>query len=604
MGSFLATLVLLSVPMLRPEASLPSAPDEPRVGGVCLTCPNFDFGPFTPTDTWQTHASALTGAGDCGWYAFDVVMGTHYTFKTCGPEGSASWDTVLELYDGSCGSWFARNDQGCVPGTGASTLDRDATFSGTALLKIRPFGTTATGPYTLAYRSSTATCATCVNPRGTITLTGPCTCVSGATSATCPSNYSTMMLVAGEMYEFTTCPLVCATASATLDTVLRVLGPGCTSAAFNDDLCSLAGNTTRSTLTYTATVTGEHVVQVGGRLFSNGTYAFGSYTLCVRQLGCAPTGIVLAPTSAATNTMNCSRTQDFAVAGSAAMALPVTWTWDVTPVAGGTAVPRSGTVTSSAPGGAATFRTTLTGRGTHSVRVVGRNTCGTATLLQDYLLEDRTRPVVIAPPGTSVECPTPPPPGVPRVRDNCDASPDVALTEVTTPGPCPSAYSVRRTWIATDDAGNASAPARQVVVVTDRVPPAITPDVTTAWCVFPPDHGRACFTFTDFTPLAADACPGPISWIFARLTHSEAALGACDPPDEEPDVEIAADGSSFCVRAERCVDDPLASPGRLYLVEAIATDACGNPSPITPIATILVPQDSADTSACRAPVPW
>jgi hypothetical protein len=218
-------------------------------------------------------------------------------------------------------------------------------------------------------------------------------------------------------------------------------------------------------------------------------------------------------------------------------------------------------------------------------------------------LTDATPPLVIPPASRIVECPGPPPVEAPRVRDSCDPAPVVAFSETITPGRCAGEQVVRREWIATDASGNASAPARQVLRVTDTTPPSIVPDMSVKACAYPPDHGRACFTQAGFAPVITDACSAP-RWYFARVTHDEAPLGACDPPDAEPDVEIADDGTSFCVRAERCIDDPGLSPGRSYLVEAIAVDACGNASGPVPVGVVLIPQDGTDTSACVVPAPW
>src|SRR5206468_1845338 len=67
--------------------------------------------------------------------------------------------------------------------------------------------------------------------------------------------------------------------------------------------------------------------------------------------------------------------------------------------------------------------------------------------------------------------------------DACDASPTLTFADVTTPGNCPQAKDVTRTWTATDHCGNSST-ASQVIHVVDTTAPAITapPEPTTIQC--------------------------------------------------------------------------------------------------------------------------
>jgi hypothetical protein len=576
----------------------PAARSEPQaIGGTCLTCPLVDFGPLTPTAAPQFSSDTLVGGTDCAWYSFRVTGGHSYEFSTCFPLAEPTLLAVVDPAD--CATVLATGIELCPAPSVGSVLRWDAQANGIIHVRVTPpTAASPGGPYTLGYQDLGALCESCPIPGGGLDVSSTsCNCLTGATDLDCPSDFYTIGLLAGETYELTTCPSVCNSASASFDTLLRIHSPACARLVSNDDSCPTPGWLTRSTVTFTATVSGAHRVEVGSP--GGGP---GSYSLCGRRLSCGLTQLAAEPPAGSTEPTGCSRTQDFALTIGPLAVLPVTYTWSVVPAAGHVAVPSRGTVASNAPGGAAAFRTRLSGLGTHVIRVTARNACGSSTIDLPYELSDRTPPYVVAPPGVSVECPAPPPDSQPRLRDGCD--PEVVMTEVRTAGPCPASWSLRRTWVATDDSGNSSAPVRQVVLVGDRTAPVITPSIAQSHCVFPPDHGRACFTFADFTPLASDACPGPLAWYFARVTHDEQPLGSCDPPDFVPDVEIAGDGTSFCIRAERCNDDPLAGPGRLYAVEAVAVDACGNASPITPIATILVPQDSSDTSACRTPEPW
>ena len=723
----------MELPGLEPRGSA-----EPKVGGTCLTCPNYDFGVFTPVTVYQTHASSLVpGVGDCAWYAFNVVAGNRYEFTLCNAPGSAAWDSVLEIYDPvtSCGTFLAKNDDcSTSPVIRQSTLLWDATFTGVAHLKLRGFSSTVGGTYILAYRNLGIVCETCANPNPvTLASAGSgCQCVSGSTDANCPSDYYVINLVAGESYRFTTCPAECASATASFDTKLRVWSPSCGFLIENDDACTTTGLTTRSTLNFTATVSGPHVIQITGRTLTsgsvlNGTYtmcwkrtsascascaagpylgtftplptclnhsgtvaacqdnwyqfvltagaqyewstcntvggcttgtstfdsiidlhdsgctmvatdddscgagrsklvytvptggggvyklhvrgkasATGSYTLTYRQLAQAcvpPTTLSIAPNTGNTGATNCSRTEIFAVSVDGSATLPMRYSWSIAPPLGGIATPSSGTVNSSAPAGAATFSSTLTREGTFAVTVTASNDCGSVTRTINYILVDNVRPTVTPPASVTVECTSVPGPGTPTVRDNCDPNPAVSFTQTTTPGTCPGNYVIRRQWVATDRSGNVSNPAVQIVTVRDRTPPVVTPDIAVKYCIYPPNHDVVCFDRTMFSPTVTDNCSNPVVWRFARITSSEEGLEPCGDGNQNPDVFVAADGQTFCVRSERCGNDPAMNDGRRYLVEATATDACGNTSAPMPIGFVLVPHDSADTSTCIYPTP-
>ena len=773
----------------------------PKIGGICLTCPNTDFGPFTPTPVWQTHSNSLATGTDCAWYSFNVTAGFHYTFKTCGPEGSAAWDTVLELYDTTCGAFIARNDQGCSPGSNASILQYDATYTGLVYLKVRPFSTTAPGPYTLAYITTGIICETCVSP-DPVPLAPPtatCQCVSNTTTSACPSDYYQVSLVAGETYEFTTCPLNCAAATATFDTILRIWEPvGCTSAGFNDDLCALAGSTTRSTLTYTPVLSGIYKIQVGGRLFTSGAISFGSYTMCYRRTsaacatcatgpyqlpantaptpicqnhtsavtacqdnwydflltagqtyefttcstgtcaagaasfdtvldlydGCAPlvatddngcgirstlvypvtttgtyrlhvrgsasatgsytltyrsigactppSSVSVSPASGAVSPGTCCRTETFSVSVDASASGPVTYSWTTSPDGG------AGVVVSPGGGGApANFSTTLCGAGVHVVSVTATNACGNVSTNQPYTLLDTQVPSLTVPPDASVPCNAVPPPGPAVATDNCTASPNVTFAEVRVNGPCPDTYELRRTWTATDASLNAtsrtqviqvsdtSAPTlvgvpadatvecnavptppgvtatdncdpapsvtfseatvagscpgnyvvqrtwtardrcnnvssmTQVLTVVDTQPPNVVPSATQLACLWPPNHQFACFGNDQLGLIATDDCSGPVTWQITAVNSSSAAMQPCGDggPNHDPDVILSDDG--FCVRAERCGQENQTTGGRVYTVQAVATDACGNASAPTNVGTVFVPHDMRGGIACQ-----
>lgn len=118
-------------------------------------------------------------------------------------------------------------------------------------------------------------CDTCAVPARLLAAPRPtCQLTSGTTDAACPSDFYSIDLVAGDTYVFTTCPATCPGTSANYDARLRVYDTSCVAVADIDDWCGLSPE-----ITYTATATGRHVIEVTGVT----TGVFGDYTLGWRK---------------------------------------------------------------------------------------------------------------------------------------------------------------------------------------------------------------------------------------------------------------------------------------------------------------------------------
>ena len=136
-----------------------------------------------------------------------------------------------------------------------------------------------------------------------------------------------------------------------------------------------------------------------------------------------------------------------------------------------------------------------------------------------------------------MECHQVPPVGEATATDNCDPAPRVEYVgQERVDGPCPYAYTLIRTWRATDACGNA-VEGSQRIVVEDTTAPVLT---------VPPDVDLGC--------NPQDTSPATTGWATAR--------DICDP---NPEVSNT---------------DSLSVVGCRVTIERtwIARDACGNKS--------------------------
>src|SRR5207247_3708518 len=115
-----------------------------------------------------------------------------------------------------------------------------------------------------------------------------------------------------------------------------------------------------------------------------------------------------------------------------------------------------------------------------------------------------TTPPAIGNPGANatIQCPATPVFTPPTASDLCGPATVHLISDVTTPGSCPQAFSETRTWDATDACGNHSTQVSQTINVVDTTPPIIT-------C--PANQTIGCTATTVFgTPTASDICdPNP-----------------------------------------------------------------------------------------------
>jgi hypothetical protein len=141
---------------------------------------------------------------------------------------------------------------------------------------------------------------------------------------------------------------------------------------------------------------------------------------------------------------------------------------------------------------------------------VAADDCGnSSSCTQTIVVDDSTPPVITCPANLTIQCTSSTLPSVignATAIDNCDAIPAINFTDVITPGSCPQAETITRTFSATDDCGNSST-CVQVISVVDQTPPvALCHDITV-------DFGggsSATITPAQIDNGSSDAC-GPVT---------------------------------------------------------------------------------------------
>lgn len=108
--------------------------------------------------------------------------------------------------------------------------------------------------------------------------------------------------------------------------------------------------------------------------------------------------------------------------------------------------------------------------------------CGNInSCIQSIIVQDTTRPVIVCPSDTLINCTeltAPSNTGEATASDNCDSNVDISYIENIIPGECPQSDTLIRTWLATDDCGNTNS-CVQIVIVQDTTRPVILCPVDT-----------------------------------------------------------------------------------------------------------------------------
>jgi hypothetical protein len=170
--------------------------------------------------------------------------------------------------------------------------------------------------------------------------------------------------------------------------------------------------------------------------------------------------------------------------------------------------------------------------------------CGnTSTCTQTIFVDDSIAPAITCPANITIECngdTTPGSTGTATSTDNCDASPLVTFSDVTSGGGCPQGFVITRTWVSTDDCGNSNT-CIQMITGNDTGAPVIScPVNVTIQCTestAPANTGSATATDNcDTTPT---------------VTFSDATVaGACS---QELTITRTWSATDDCGNATTCV---------------------------------------------------
>ena len=169
--------------------------------------------------------------------------------------------------------------------------------------------------------------------------------------------------------------------------------------------------------------------------------------------------------------------------------------------------------------------------------------CGNASSCDQIVaVVDDENPAITCPADVTVNCEddrTSKATGVATATDNCDREIDIVESDRVAAGTCPQEEVITRTWVGTDDCGNASS-CNQIVSVVDDEPPVITcPDDVTVNCE---DDRTSANTGV---ATATDNCDEKIDIV----ESDSVAEGTC--PQEEV-ITRTWTGTDDCGNVSRC----------------------------------------------------
>ncbi len=235
-----------------------------------------------------------------------------------------------------------------------------------------------------------------------------------------------------------------------------------------------------------------------------------------------------------------------------------------------TSTPAGGTLTLTGAGGF-TFEAQIGFCGTTSFSYSIQGNCGqTASAQVQLRFEDNQAPSITCPGNIQINCEQSPDPsiaGTATSTDNCDTSPSIQFNDQINAGSCSGTFTVARTWLATDDAGNTISCVQSIQIADNNGPIITCPANATAIC------GQPITPAVTGSPTATDNCSavGNITFTF---TDNSSGPSNCATVLRSWQARDACNNSSVCTQTITVTDNvaPLVTcPPAIIL-------PCGSPS--------------------------
>ncbi len=256
---------------------------------------------------------------------------------------------------------------------------------------------------------------------------------------------------------------------------------------------------------------------------------------------------------------------------------------------------------------------------------IATDACGNTSTCNQFItgLDEGSPVITFCPSDITIECDESTDPlltGMASATDNCDLSPLIGYSDLTISGDCLHAYTIERTWTATDISGN-TATCQQVILIRDSTPPLFTlcPSDIIIECdesIDPLNTGVATatdncdgmpvITYSDVTIagvceneyaitrtwVATDACGNTTDCVQTISIEDQTPPFIACPSDltvscsgDVPGVELGmivasdnCDGETEVTLIEEIISNQLCANQYTLIRVYMATDVCGNTS--------------------------
>lgn len=209
------------------------------------------------------------------------------------------------------------------------------------------------------------------------------------------------------------------------------------------------------------------------------------------------------------------------------------------------------------------------------------------SVTQLVIVRDRTAPVLSGTPANvNVSCGNIPAPATVTASDNYDATVTVLFTEASTKGTNSAQanfynYTIIRTWVARDVAGNETTASQTINVVDNQAPVLSLPANISV-----NNAAGTCGATVNYTVTGTDNCGSPITYTYSKAAGTVFPIGVTTVTVTAADASgnsvtrsftvTVADNQAPTITAPANLNVTLGSP--ITLGNATASDNCGTPT--------------------------